>query len=88
MKRIKNVRKYRKTYYLENNFNFSYFFLVINIMVDFMKVHKITIEIWKKEWTKSSPIAFVDLDWLTPQRLYNLISRGFRIKPKSEMVEI
>lgn len=53
-----------------------------------MKIHIITIEIWRKDWTIAAPICNVELDWLTPERLCSLISKGFSIQPKSELIDI
>jgi len=51
-----------------------------------IKIHKITIELWRLSWTKGGPIAEVSLEWLTPDRLYSLIQKGFTIKPRSEFI--
>ena len=73
---------------MDRNASFLHCFLEHDYIVGvrMIRIHKITIELWRLEWTKAAPIAEVSLEWLTPERLYSLIKRGFTIKPRSELV--
>lgn len=54
--------------------------------VKMIRIHKITIELWRLDWTKAEPISQLTFDMLDIESLESFIQRGFIIKPRSEFI--
>jgi len=73
---------------LDRNASFLHCFLdypyIVGVIM--IRIHKITIELWRLDWTKADKISQLTFDMLDIESLESFIQRGFIIKPRSEFI--